>query len=235
MTQLSAFMPVFNEVPTIESTIREALAALGSLTVSSELIVVDDGSTDGTRGILERLATEVSRLRVVRHESNRGYGAALRSGIAASTGRFVFYTDGDGQFDWTDLLRAYAMASEDRVVVGRRTIRRDPPGRRFQSRVFNALMRVAFGLPVDDINCSFKIFPGDAVRMLDLRSDGVFIDAEMLVGLRRAGYTFTQIDVTHRARPAGVSKLASIRHVWQVVREARAFRMMTPPPTRPRS
>ncbi|MCC6157753.1 MAG: glycosyltransferase family 2 protein [Deltaproteobacteria bacterium] len=235
MTELSAFMPVFNEAPTIEFTVREALAALDSLAVSSELIVVDDGSTDGTRGILERLATEASRLRVVRHASNRGYGMALRSGIAASIGRLVFYTDGDGQFDWADLPRAHAIANEDRVVVGRRAIRRDHSGRRFQSRIFNALMRLAFDLPVDDINCSFKIFPGDAVRTLDLRSDGVFIDAEMLVGLRRAGCTFTQIDVTHRARPAGTSKLAGIRHVWQVVREARAFRMMTPPPTRPRS
>lgn len=235
MTELSAFMPVFNEAPTIESTVREALDVLTSLAVSTELVLVDDGSNDGTRAILERQASEDPRVRVVRHETNRGYGAALRSGIAASIGRFVFYTDSDGQFDWTDLPRAIAIATDDRVVVGRRALRRDHAGRRVQSRVFNALMRVAFDLPVDDINCSFKLFPGKAVRSLDLRSNGVFIDAEILVGLRRAGFTFTQIDIAHRPRAAGASKLAGLRHIWRVVREAAAFRMMTPPPPRPRS
>ncbi|MCL4235839.1 MAG: glycosyltransferase family 2 protein, partial [Deltaproteobacteria bacterium] len=187
MPELSAFMPVFNEAPTVETTVREAASTLEGLPVGSELIVVDDGSTDGTSEILRRLAPEIPAMHVVRHDSNRGYGAALRSGIAATTGRFVFYTDGDGQFDWADLPRAYAVAAAGRVVVGRRAIRRDHPGRRFQSRAFNALMRLVFDLPVDDINCSYKIFPGDAVRALDLRSVGVFIDTELLVRLRRAG------------------------------------------------
>ncbi len=235
MPDLSAFMPVFDEAPTIEGTIREALASLESLGVSTELIVVDDGSTDGTHAVLDRLAEQGGPIRVVRHETNLGYGAALGSGIAASTGRFVFYTDGDGQFDWADLPRVFALAGQDRVVVGRRSTRRDHLGRRIQSFAFNALMRCAFDLPVDDINCSFKVFPGDAVRALDLRSGGVFIDAEILARLRRAGCEFSQVEVGHRERPAGASKLAGLRHVWGVVREAWAFRMMLPPPSRPRS
>lgn len=168
--------------------------------------MVDDGSRDETAAILARLAPEFGeRLRVVRHEVNRGYGAALRDGFAATRGDLVFYTDADNQFDLGELRGALPLLADADVVFGYRVNRQDPALRKFVSGVFNALSSLTFGMRVRDLNCSFKLFRGPLIRGLVIESDDFFVDTEIVARVHRAGYRYVQKGVTHFPRTAGRS------------------------------
>jgi glycosyltransferase involved in cell wall biosynthesis len=175
---------------------------------SHEIVVVDDGSRDATPAILARLEGELGeRLRVVRHEVNRGYGAALRDGFAASRGALVFYTDADNQFDLKELREILPLMDRNDAVLGYRVNRQDPWLRRFVSGVFNRLSSSAFGMSVEDLNCSFKLFRGPLVRGLVIESNDFFVDTEMVARIHRGGYRYVQQGVTHFPRTAGRSSV----------------------------
>src|SRR5207244_11161596 len=181
-------------------------AAAGSRTGDYEVVVVDDGSRDRTVAVLEDLAPELGpRLVVVRHPRNRGYGAALRSGFAATRGDLVFYTDSDNQFDLAELRDFLPLMSEYDAVLGYRIDRQDPWTRRTASAFFNRLSSIAFGMSVRDLNCSFKLFRGDLLRGLPLESDDFFIDTELVARMHRGGWRYVHRGVHHFPRRAGQS------------------------------
>ena len=158
---LSVVLPAYNEEGNVENAIRRALAAARPLVPSVEVVMVDDGSRDGTAAILARLAAELGpEVRVVTHPVNQGYGTALRNGFAASRGELVFYTDSDNQFDLRQLDRVLPLMDAFDAVLGFRENRREGPHRKLVSGFFNFLTRSAFGISVRDLNCSFKIFRG---------------------------------------------------------------------------
>ena len=221
---ISLVLPAYNEADNIERAVRDAAAA-GALAGSHEVVVVDDGSRDATRDRLASLAGELGpRLHVVRHERNRGYGAALRSGFDAAEGDLVFYTDSDNQFDLSELAGVLPLMREWDAVLGYRIARKDARRRLLTSWVFNRLSCAVFGLSVRDLNCSFKLFRRDVLRALPLASDDFFIDTELVVRLHRGGFRYTERGVTHLPRLAGRStvRLSDIPRTLAAVARMRA-------------
>jgi glycosyltransferase involved in cell wall biosynthesis len=203
--RLSLVLPAYNEEGNIERAVWAAAAA-GALAGSYEVVVVDDGSRDATRERLAAVEAEMGpRLRVVRHEKNRGYGVALRNGFAAAEGDLVFYTDSDNQFDLSELAGILPLMSEWDAVLGYRIARQDARRRLLTSWVFNRLACVVFDLTVRDLNCSFKLFRREVLQSLPLAADDFFIDTELVVRLHRGGWRYVERGVTHLPRTAGQS------------------------------
>ncbi len=202
---LTVFFPVYNEEENIRQTILHTIRTVEDSPYVSEyeIIAVNDGSVDASRSIAESLAHIFPQVRVVDHAANRGYGEALKTGIAQARMEYVFFTDADMQFDILELQNLLVHLPEYQVVIGYRAPRRDPLVRLMNARVWNVLNRTLFGLQIRDIDCAFKIFRTDIVQSLDLQSHGAMISAETLIRLTRAGVTLKQVPVSHLPRTAG--------------------------------
>ncbi|MFH1277962.1 MAG: glycosyltransferase family 2 protein [Candidatus Eisenbacteria bacterium] len=203
---ISFFFPACNEEDTVEELARRADRVLRDLTSDYEVIIVNDGSTDRTEEIADRLAEENRRIRVVHHETNQGYGVALRSGFAAATMDLVFYTDGDLQFDVAELSKLIPLIDDADIVSAYKIRRMDGMQRRVVSWVYNTSLRLFFGLKVRDVNCGFKLYRREVFDMITLVSTRGLIDAEVLLKAERAGFRIVQVGVTHFRRRAGGSR-----------------------------
>lgn len=225
---LTFFFPAYDEEANVEAVVREGLAKLPRFCDELELIVVDDGSRDRTGEIADRLAAEDPRVRVVHHRPNRGYGGAIRSGLTAATRPYVFFSDGDLQFDLDDLGRLLPHLGRADVVVGYRERRADPPKRLFIAWVYNTLIRILFVAPFRDVDCAFKLFRRDVFERVPLervRSNGAFFSPELLLVLRAAGTRIAQVGVRHFPRRAGEEKGATLRVVLRAVRDLLLLRL----------
>ncbi|HJL03549.1 MAG TPA: glycosyltransferase family 2 protein [Polyangiaceae bacterium LLY-WYZ-15_(1-7)] len=220
---LSVVLPCYDEEANVERVVREAVAVARAAARSPEVVVVDDGSRDRTPQLLEGLAAELPELRIVRHAANLGYGAALASGFRAARGAWVFYTDGDGQFDPAELLPLLPRLRSDRVIVGFRAPRSDPPMRVLNGFVWTRLVDALLGVGVRDVNCAFKLFPKSLLERVPMASVGAAIDAELLAGARRLGYGIDEVPVSHRPRVRGRATGAHPRVVLQALVELRAL------------
>ena len=203
---LSIVLPAFNEAGNIERAVRSSAEAVAPLVNGYEIVVVDDGSRDESPEILKRLGEEMgSHLLVVTHETNLGYGTALRTGFDAAHGRLIFYTDADNQFDLRELERFIPEMEGVDAILGYRVGRQDGAFRLMVSNGYNALASFAFGMHVRDLNCSFKLFRREALTSLRLEEEHFFIDTEIVVQLHRAGYRYKQMGVRHYPRTVGSS------------------------------
>ena len=216
---LSLVLPAHDEAENIAAVVDEALATLAAFTDHFEIIVVDDGSRDRTSEIVRGLVAGNPQLRLVRHERNQGYGAALRSGFQATSGDFVMFMDADRQFDIRDLRLLAPFASEYDIVAGFRMERNDPLHRRVFAEVFNVAVRVLFGVHLRDIDCAFKLFRGDLLRSLPLTAPGALINTEIQAKARRQGARLEQVGVHHYPRLAGESSGGSPRVILRAMRE----------------
>lgn len=216
---LTIFFPAFNEEAIIEETVANALRVGASVADDLEVIVVDDGSRDGTAAVVERLAATDPRVRLVRHERNAGYGAALRTGFAAARKGLVFFSDADGQFDLRELPILLARLPDAPVVVGYRIKRNDPPHRLFIAKTYNLIVRMLFGLRVRDIDCAFKLFVREIFTRIELESNGAFINSELLIKLKRAGVPIVECGVHHYPRTTGYSKGAGFAVILKTIRD----------------
>jgi len=203
VTSLSVFFPAYNEEENIESSVKQADAVLRTLVSDYEIIVVNDGSKDRTGEIAEELALKNPRVRVVHHNPNQGYGAAVWSGIQAAEKEYIFFTDADLQFDLSEIKYLVEHAQDHDVVIGYRAKRRDPFMRLVNAKGWNVLNRILFGLRVRDIDCAFKLFKRDLVKNLPIASRGAMMSAEFLIRLSRQGVTFKEVPVTHLPRVKG--------------------------------
>lgn len=186
--KLSYFFPAYNEAGNVTPMVDAALEVLPGFTPEIEVIIVDDGSRDGTEAegrLLQDLHPEV---RYVRHESNRGYGEALRTGLREATGDVVFWTDGDQQFDLKELDRVWPLLDASDVVAGYRIKRADPPHRLFIAWTYNKVLWLMFGLRTRDVDCAFKAVKRPVVDSVSPRSGGAFFSAEFLLRARQAGF-----------------------------------------------
>src|SRR5262249_49272577 len=154
---LSLVIPAFNEEHGIAPAISEANDALSQMADKYEVLIVDDGSSDQTRSVAEREAQQRPHVRILHHEHNRGYGAALRTGFEAARFDLVAFTDADCQFDLRDLSRLAPLAEQAPIVVGFRHERQDPWLRKFLSRGYNFLARLLLGTRVRDCDCALKV------------------------------------------------------------------------------
>lgn len=218
---LSVVLPAYNEQENIERVVRECVAYLDTTGLDYELLVTNDGSADDTGAILDRLAAEIPRLRPQHHPTNRGYGAALRTGFDAASKPFVFYMDGDGQFDIHDLERLLPLATdEDHIVTGYREQRRDPFLRRLNARLFGGfLVRIMLGVHVRDLNCAFKLIPKKVLDAITLESTGALINAELYGRAIRRGFRIKEIGVQHLPREAGVQTGAHLSVILRAFKE----------------
>ena len=204
---LSLVIPAFNEGPGIGRAVAEALAALARFTHSYEVLVVDDGSTDDTAEIVAELARENGRIRLLKHEKNQGYGAALRTGFEAARYDYVAFTDADCQFDLADLEPLLTLAIEKGIAVGRRENRKDIARRRFFSWGYNCLVRTLLGTGVRDCDCALKVFRRDLLQQILPTTPGFFVNTEMLTRVHQLGIKPAERAVAHRPRLDGVSKV----------------------------
>ena len=221
VVELSYFFPVHNEEANLEGLVEEALAALPALADRFEIIAVDDGSTDETGPIADRLAAANPGLvRVVHHVTNLGYGAALRSGFRAARFGLVAFTDGDRQFRVADLGRLTArLAGPDLpdAVVGFRIRRADPALRTLYARLYWLANRTFFGLRIRDVDCACKLFRRQALAGVRVASGGAFFSAELLIKVRAAGRNVIEVGVDHYPRTAGSQTGAKLSVIWRSV------------------
>jgi glycosyltransferase involved in cell wall biosynthesis len=216
---ISAFFPVLNEEGTVEKLTLDLLEVLRSRFKEVEVIIVDDGSTDRTGQIADRLQAQNNGwVRVIHHQQNRGYGNALKAGFEASRNDLVFFTDGDYQFDLKDLYPALSLIDACDVVAGYRVDRQDPRLRLFLARGYNRLVRVLFGLKLRDIDCSFKLFRRPALEKIDIESRGYIIDTEIMVKAKKEGLRIKELGVRHLPRTSGKSKV-KMKHIFVTLHE----------------
>ena len=204
---ISAFFPCYNDERTIAGLVRDTEAQLRCATDDYEIIVVNDGSRDGSARVLADLAREIPRLRVVTHETNRGYGGALRSGFAAATKDLVFYTDGDGQYDVKEIPIMLALLVDDTDFVnGMKMARSDPAYRVFIGNLHKFVTRWAFWLPIDDVDCDYRLIRRSVLAQVELHSNSGSICVELVKRAQRAGARFRQVSVRHYSRQFGSSQ-----------------------------
>jgi glycosyltransferase involved in cell wall biosynthesis len=223
VARLSYFFPAHNEEANLAGLVEEALATLPSLAESFEIIAVDDGSRDRTAAIADELAAaHPDVVRAVHHPTNLGYGAALRSGLAAARYELVAFTDGDRQFQVRDIGRLTERlggADNPDVVVGLRIKRADPPIRTIYARLYRLANRIFFGLTVTDVDCACKLFRREALDGLRVESGGAFFSAELLIKLRAAGRSVVEVGVPHYPRTAGSPTGAKPSVVFRAVKD----------------
>jgi len=203
LSELSVFMPAYNEEQNVTPSIEECLQELPHLAERFEIIIVDDGSRDGTASLVRQWQDRDARVRLVQHERNRGFGAACKSGITASRYRYIFYTDIDGQFRIRHLERLIPLIEEADIVSAYRINRQDPPLRLGYAFCYNTILKLLFAVPFHDVDASFKLFRSEAIRDIAIESETGFSDAESLIKARHMGYCVHQIGVPHYPRRAG--------------------------------
>jgi glycosyltransferase involved in cell wall biosynthesis len=216
---VSIVLPCYNEAPNVADAVRAATGAAEAHAADFEVIVVDDGSTDGTAQIAARLADADRRVRLVVHPSNRGYGGAVRSGLRAARMPWVLLTDADLQFDLRELEAFVPLAKDADLIAGWRIARQDPPHRRLNAAAWNWLMHKRFNVPVRDIDCAFKLVRRDLLEEIPLTSSGAMISTELLVRAVAAGAIVQEVGVHHLPRAAGEQSGASPRVVIKAFRE----------------
>ena len=219
LSGISVFLPCHNEEGNIERVVAALEFELPRIAQRHEIIVVDDGSRDRTGEIADRLVAANPRLKVVHHPLNRGYGAAVISGIRACSQPWVVLCDGDGQFQASDIARLAARVPEYDVVVGRRIHRADPLMRRVNGMAWTGLMRMLLGIRVGDIDCGLKLFRRELLEGLDLQAKGAMISAELMAQLAGRGARICEVDVHHLPRMTGEQSGASVKVIARAFRE----------------
>jgi glycosyltransferase involved in cell wall biosynthesis len=211
---LSVFFPAYNDSGTIASMVVTAVLTARRLTSDYEVIVVDDGSQDGTARILGELARIYPEVRVVHHETNRGYGGALRTGFASARKELVFYTDGDAQYDASELetLWPYMTAGVD-LVNGYKISRADPLHRIMIGRVYHYTVKMLFGLRVRDVDCDFRLLRRTIFDRVRLEKNSGVICLEMMKKIQDAGFRIVEVPVHHFHRAYGKSQFFNFRRI----------------------
>ena len=213
LTSLSLFFPCYNEEANVGAMIEQAVKVGDDYGVDYEVVVVDDGSRDNSSKVVMEWSKKNPRVRLVRHELNQGYGAALRTGLKSVTKDLVFLTDGDNQFQLSEIEKLFSKIDSCDVVAGYRINRQDPFFRRLNGRLWTRLNRTLFGLRVRDIDCAFKLFRKKALEGLELRSDQLLIHAEILARLKKKGCKIEEMGVTHYPRLAGKASATGIGRI----------------------
>jgi len=206
-TGLSVFFPAYNDSGTIASMVIRAVQAASRLTPDYEVIVVNDGSADGTAEIADELARTYPHVRIVHHAKNRGYGGALQSGFQAATKDLVFYTDGDAQYDPAEMDVLWARMSADvDLVNGYKISRSDPMHRIVIGRLYHHIVSLLFGLTVRDVDCDFRLLRRSIFEKIRLEKASGVICLEMMKKIEDAGFRIAEVPVHHYHRAFGRSQ-----------------------------
>jgi glycosyltransferase involved in cell wall biosynthesis len=213
---LSVFFPAYNDSGTIASLVITALQTARSLTPDFEVIIVNDGSADATAQIADELARTYPEVRVVHHPHNRGYGGALQSGFKAATREFVFYTDGDAQYDPSEMTRLWhALDDTVDLVNGYKISRSDPFHRIVIGRIYHHTVKLLFGLQVRDVDCDFRLLRRSIFQQVLLEKNSGVICVEMMKKIQDAGFRIAEVPVHHYHRACGKSQFFNVRRLFK--------------------
>jgi glycosyltransferase involved in cell wall biosynthesis len=250
---LSVFFPAYNDSGTIASLVITALQTARALTPEFEVIIVDDGSADATAQIADELARTYPEVKVVHHPRNRGYGGALQSGFGAASHEFVFYTDGDAQYDPAEMTRLWsALGDNVDLVNGYKISRSDPMHRIVIGRLYHHTVKLLFGLKVRDVDCDFRLLRRSIFQRVTLEKTSGVICLEMMKKIQDAGFRIAEVPVHHYHRAYGKSQFfnfsrlfktgVDVAKLWMALvvrrehlrRTAAAVPQVLPPPPRDR-
>ena len=216
---ISVFFPCYNEQDNVARTTERAIAVLENLNADYEAIIVDDGSKDATGQIADKIAARNKRVRVVHHPTNLGYGAALQSGFRTAAKELVFYTDGDGQFDMSEMPPLLPLIKQYDIVSCYRLNRQDNMIRKINAWCWTKLVCFLFRMKIRDIDCAFKLYKREIFDNIKMTSTGALIDTEILARATRKGYTVTQRGVRHYPRTSGTQTGAKLGVIIRAFRE----------------
>ena len=218
---ISVVLPAYNEEQVIANTVFEVLHVLNVWRMDFEILVVNDGSTDQTGEIVAALALTGahSRVRLITHATNEGYGASLVSGFAAATKELVFFMDSDGQFDIRDLQKFFPLIDTYDAVIGYRIDRQDSWMRKLNAWGWKQVIGWVLGVHVRDVDCAFKLLHTEFLRQHPLETHGAMINAELLYRLTRAGCIYKEIGVNHLPRLHGCATGARLSVILRAFRE----------------
>jgi glycosyltransferase involved in cell wall biosynthesis len=216
---ISVFFPFYNEESNVTRMCDVALEVVPKITDDYEIILVNDGSVDGTRDAIDALVNKHDHVIGVHHETNGGYGAALQSGFKRASKAWIFYTDGDGQFDLNELPSLIDLTASYDIITCYRQNRQEGFMRKCNAYFWGKLVSFVFKLRIKDIDCAFKLYRREIFDEIKMESTGALIDTEILARAQRAGYTMIQRGVTHHPRISGESSGANISVIIKAFKE----------------
>jgi len=224
VAEISIFFPFWNEEKNIESVIKTAIPIAQKIAEKWEIIAIDDGSSDKTLKIAEKIAETHPNIIVVSHTTNRGYGAALKSGFEKAKYDLIVFTDGDGQFDFSQVNKFFKKIEKSDIVIGYRKKRFDNPIRHVLMNLLKIWDFVFFGFIYRDIDCGFKMFKKESIeKILPFKSEGAMITTEILAKAKRAKLKISQVEVSHYPRIYGDQSGGNLRVIIRAIRESFAL------------
>jgi len=207
---ISLCFPAFNEEANIKEAISSSVTVLDKISSDWEIIVVDDGSSDTTAEIVEKIALSEKRVRLLRHDKNRGYGAALKSGFYSATKQWIWLNASDNQFNPEDIYELLPYTQDYEVISGYRFNRADPLYRKINARLYHLFIYAVLGLNLKDMDCGFKLIRSDVFKVIALKSEGALIDAEFFAKCEKQGFKVKEVMVGHKPRRHGTQTGASV-------------------------
>lgn len=221
LSELSIFFPFWNEEKNIDNVVLTAIPIAKKVAEKWEIIIVDDGSSDKTLEKARKLTQEHKNIHVISHSPNRGYGAALREGFANAKYEFIVFTDGDMQFDFSEVTKFIEKIDESDIVIGFRGKRRDNTVRHILMNLLKIWDFILFGFYFRDIDCGFKMFKKSALqKLMPLRSEGAMITTEFLAKAKKRHFKIDQVEVTHYPRKFGDQSGANLFVIIRAVLES---------------
>jgi len=220
---ISVFLPAYNDEKTIGKLILEAASVLDSLGIDYEIIVIDDCSKDATARVVGGIMESHERVRLVRHTENRDYGGVLKTGFASAAKEWVFYTDGDGQYDIKEIVKLLPYAQDYDLINGYIRKRMDSPCRMILGKIYQILIDTCFGKTLKYINCDFRLIKKAIIERITIGSDSGFAPAEMVIKIIRGGARVKEVAVAHLPRRYGHSQFLNLRKIVNLFRDLLVF------------
>jgi len=219
--ELSIFFPFWNEGKNVEKVVSKAIPIAQKIADKWEIIMVDDGSSDNTAEIAKKLEAKHLNLRLVSHQPNRGYGAALKEGFESARYKYIVFNDGDGQFDFSEVANFLEPIKRADIVIGHRKKRVDNSFRHLLMNLLKIWDLVLFGFYFKDIDCGFKLFTKNALnKIMPLNSEGAMITTEILAKAKKAKLKIAQVEVNHYPRIYGDQSGGNFRVILRAVKES---------------
>ena len=217
---ISVIFPAYNEEANVGKALTQAIEILPKFTNDWELIVVNDGSVDKTAEVVKEFHLTLNgRLKVVHHAHNRGYGAALKSGITSAKKDLIFFCDSDLQFDIKEIEKLIRWIDDYDIVIGFRAKRQDPFYRRLNAFGWNTLVKLVLGLKVKDIDCAFKLFKHNVFDKIKIDAVGAMVNTEILAQAIKGRFMIKEVPITHYPRLNGKQTGANIKVILKAFKE----------------
>lgn len=224
LDSLSIFFPCYNDAGTIGDLIAAALRVAEQISYDYEVLVIDDKSADNSRAVIEDLLVCYPKLKAVFHERNRGYGGVLKTGFAAASKKFIFYTDGDGQYSPLELAGMACEMTDDVHAVNGFKIRRDDSWYRLLLGImYNRFIRSVFGIKMREVNCDFRLIRRSVFNHIELESENGAVCTELVKKIEKNGFVIIDVPVHHFPRLYGSSQFFNFRNINQTIRELMIF------------